>query len=484
GAVGTVLVFLVARGLYGRRVARASAFLWAVSAWVMFMSASFMSHVSAVTLALLAWALIWGPRQPKTFHLIGAGLALACATAARPLDGVAAAVPVLVWVIHGRWRTIPWLAVGGIPVALVWGYLNWRLHGNPWTLGYSLLYGEEHGLGFHLDPYGEPFTPAVALSNAAVAIRRLHLYLFEWPIPALLPLGIWALLGRQRRTRDLVVAAGLIAAPAMYFFYWHSGFFLGPRFYYAIVPWLVIGTARAWCWGWAWARRSAGTTIRWNVAIASAAICVLLWGWVGVLPARVALYRAGLPSFKLHPERTLAARGVDRALVLVPTSWGSRVVADLWSLGVKPGIVERTYRRVDTCTLYRLVRQLRGVDASAAEATAALERLARAQPVPVPKVPSWPDPTLRLTPGQPVADVCEVEMRRDLAGFTLYATLAWRNPVGLGSGIVYASDLFQDNDALLSRYSGWPVWRYAPPDGDPATLPELTLVDPGNTDGE
>ena len=108
-------------------------------------------------------------------------------------------MPVLVWVIHGRWRTIPWLAVGGIPVALVWGYLNWRLHGNPWTLGYSLLYGEEHGLGFHLDPYGEPFTPAVALSNAAVAIRRLHLYLFEWPIPALLPRGIWALLGRHRR---------------------------------------------------------------------------------------------------------------------------------------------------------------------------------------------------------------------------------------------------------------------------------------------
>ena len=57
GGIGTILVFFTARGLYGRRLARAAAFLWAVSAWVVFMSASYMNHVGAVTLALAGWAL-------------------------------------------------------------------------------------------------------------------------------------------------------------------------------------------------------------------------------------------------------------------------------------------------------------------------------------------------------------------------------------------------------------------------------------------
>jgi hypothetical protein len=75
-------------------------------------------------------------------------------------------------------------------------------------------------------------------------------------------------------------------------------------------------------------------------------------------------------------------------------------------------------------------------------------------------------------------------MRRDLSGFTLYATLAWRNPVGLASGIVYARDLFEANDELLAQYPGWPVWRYAPRDGDPASLPEMLLVSEGTSGGQ
>jgi hypothetical protein len=323
----------------------------------------------------------------------------------------------------------------------------------------------------------------VALSNAAAAVRRLHLYLYEWPIPALLPLGIWAAFGRQRRTRDLILAVGLLAAPAMYFFYWHSGFFLGPRFYYAIVPWLVIGTARAWCWAWARAKRVQHAAIRWDVAVAGMGVCVLLWGWVGVLPARIELYKSGLRTFKLHPEKSLDTLGIQNAVVLIPTSWGSRVVANLWAAGVKPGIVERAYRRIDTCSLDRFTRRVRVVGASPVETTEALEQLIRAQTIPVPKVPSWPDPTLRLTPGEPVSETCETEMRRDLSGFTLYTTLAWRNPVGLASGIVYARDLFEANDELLARYPGWPVWRYAPRDGDPASLPEMHLVSAGDSGG-
>src|SRR3970040_549501 len=147
------------------------------------------------------------------------------------------------------------MLAGCLPLMLAWGYVNWRPDGSPLALGYSAAYGGQFRLGFGTDPWGQPYTPLVALSNVAVAIRRLHLYLYEWPIPALLPLALWGVLGRQRSVRDLIVGVGVVAAPLLYFFYWHSGFYLGPRFFYVAVPWLVLGTARAWVWAWVRARR-------------------------------------------------------------------------------------------------------------------------------------------------------------------------------------------------------------------------------------
>jgi hypothetical protein len=89
---------------------------------------------------------------------------------------------------------------------------------------------------------------------------------------------------------------------------------------------------------------------------------------------------------------------------------------------------------------------------------------------------SWPDPSLKLRPGSTPPEECQVELRRDLQGFTLYGYLAWRNDIGNDSGIVFARDLFERNDELLRQYPGWDVWRYAPPAGRPDTLPVLTRI--------
>ncbi len=482
GGAGVFLVYFLARGLFGRRTAKVSALLWACSAWVLFTSASYLNHVGAITFALAAWALVWGPRRPRAIHLIGAGAALACVAATRPLDGIAVAVPILVWAFLGRWRTVPWLIAGGLPVAVVWGWVNWRLHGGALTLGYSVLYGEQHALGFHIDPWGYAFTPAVALSNLGVAIRRLHIYLFEWPIPALLPLVLWAALGRHRSERDLLVALGLASLPVLYFFYWHSGFFRGPRFYYGMTPWLVIGTARSWNWLWALAGRVPDRIVRWRPALGAAAGMVLVWGWVGLVPSRIEQYRTELPTLKLHPERQLGDRDAEEALVLVTTSWGSRIVADLWALGVTPGLAERAYRWLDACDLDRLRRRVRTDRLSTEDLSAELERMIQSRPSAAPPVQHWPDPTLRLERRTTMPAHCRVEMERDLRGFTTFGNLAWRNAIGLDRGPVFARDLFERNDVLRSHYQGWQVWRYAPAEGDPDGLPVLVRLEAVGTD--
>ena len=484
GGAGVVLVYLVARGLYGVGTARAAAVLWAVSAWVMFMSATYMNHVGAVTFALAAWAVLWAYPAPGTRRFAAAGLLIGFATATRPLDGMAAALPVLIWIMsEKRWRGVLPFVLGGLPVALAWGLLNWRLYGHPLTMGYTAVWGPELRLGFHVDPWGDPFTPLVALSNAAVAIRRLHIYMYEWPVPALLLLAVWALVARHRSRSDLIVAVGLVAAPLLYFFYWHSGFRFGPRFYYAAAPMLVIGLARAWRWVWVLAMRTQSRALRWDVALVTAAVVVLLWGWVGLLPARMDVYRHGLQTLKLHPERQLEELGVKQALVMMPGSWGSRIAVDLWGLGVPPSAVETAYRETDACDLYHFVQSARSSDLPTEEVLQGLQRLQDEAPDSVLRVEGWPDPTLKLIPDRDLAADCLREMQRDLEGFTLYGYLAWRNPIGLNSGLVFARDRFEENDELLPHYEGWAVWRFTPPSGQPNAMPVLSLVRPASEEG-
>ena len=477
GGVSLVLLYLLARGLYGRKLALMAAFLWATSAWVIFMSATYMNHTSTVTFALAAWAALWAPRNPNWRHFTVAGVMFGMVAATRPLDALAVAIPAATWILtRRRWEAVPWLALGGTPILIAFGYVNWRLFGHPLRLGYSVLYGVEHQLGFHTDVWGFSYTPWIALSNMTSAIRRLHIYLFEWPIPALLPLGVWALLARHRHPSDMIVALGLIAGPVLYLFYWHSGFYPGPRFYYVAAPYLVIGTARACLWGWVRVKRMPTRFVRWDTAYVAAGIIILLWAAVGLFPARVANYRSGLSSFKQHPERQLRDAGVRQALVLVPESWGARTIVDLWALGATPGLVERAYRNLDACDLHHLVVESRADLATGTDVSGRLENMLLKSTEPAPLRLDWADPTLRLRQRERLSEDCIQQLDRDRRGFALYGNLAWRNEIGLASGIVFARDLNDRNEALLGNYPGWEIWRWAPPNGQPESDPVLTLV--------
>lgn len=477
GGASVVLIFLVARGMFGAATARVAAALWAVSAWVLFMSATYMNHALAVALVLGGWACVWAPGGRRTARFVAAGVLLGAAAATRPLDAVAGAVPLLAQLaLTRRTRELGWLLLGGLPVALALGYYNWRLFGGPLDFGYTALWGEGHRLGFHADAWGHEYTPLVGLSNMVAAIRRLHIYLFEWPIPALLPLGVWALFARRRESGDLALGLGVLAGPALYFFYWHSGFYPGPRFYYIAAPFLVIGTARALGWAWLAARSRPAIRIRWDAALAALCAAVLLWSWVDLLPRRFEVYRTGLPSLKHHPERDLAERGVRRALVLVPESWGARIITDLWALGAPPGVVERVYRRLDACDLHLFAARSRAEELAPAAVVDSLERRYAAAAEPAPLVPGSRDPTLRLWPARELAPGCAVQLEHDRSGFTLYGSLAWRNPVGLRDGVVFARDRFERNWRLLAGYAGWEVWRYAPPVGEPDAEPRVSRL--------
>ena len=204
---------------------------------------------------------------------------------------------------------------------------------------------------------------------------------------------------------------------------------------------------------------------------------VVMWGTAGVFPQRVRQYAQSLPILKQHPRELLSLARGDSALVLVRTSWGNRVLADLWALGVKPGLAERAYRKLDTCDLDILRREALAGALTAASLTDRLEEQLATTPIPVSTIAGWPDPTVRLREGTTTDPRCVEELQRDLMGFTVVEpAMAWNDP-SLRSGVVFARDMWERNQALVERYPGWQLWRYAPPADEPTAMPTMRRVE-------
>jgi hypothetical protein len=222
--------------------------------------------------------------------------------------------------------------------------------------------------------------------------------------------------------------------------------------------------------------------VRLDSALAAAAVVVLGWGAIGVFPLRARTYQQQFQNLKFHPERELAQAGVEEALVIVPESWGSRLITPLWAMGVPASLAERAYRRLDACELDEFVHHVRDTGVPVGDVTTQLAAMVEAVVDPPPRVTGAPDPSLKLWPRERLPESCRRQLERDLRGFALYGNLGWRNAVGLSSGVVFARDMFDRNDELFARYAGWPVWRYAPPVGHPDSAPVLQLIRPRGSD--
>ena len=285
-------------------------------------------------------------------------------------------------------------------------------------------------------------------------------------------------MGRKRRITDLITAVGIVAGPALYLLYWHSGFFRGPRFYLLAAPFLFIAMARGWVVLRRWLARKSPGWIRFDRGFLSASVVVVLWGVLGLLPSRLQQHANSFEVLRQRPREQLLSMGTDSAVVLVRTSWGNRVVADLWALGVKPGIVERAYRRMDTCELDAMRRDgLRG--ASVPDLSTRLEAILDTAGSSVPALVGWPDPTIRLRDGRTSDPRCAEEMQRDLEGFTIAEHLLSSNDPALRTGIIFVRDLWERNDEILSRYPGWDLWSYRPPTGMLSGPPRLERLRTG-----
>lgn len=472
-------VYGFARRTYGEPTARATALLLALCPFALFMSASFMNHVPVLWLtsvALMQLAVWMETSSDAGAHRAAAiiGLSLGVAFAVRPLDAlIAAGVIGLMQLAHlrrdaSRIRSLVVQVVAGlIPVALLF-YVNWRTTGAPMRLGYEVLYGDAHSLGFHEDPYGTAHTPLRAITFASKYLMQLDVLLFEWPLPAI---GIIAagLLALRRPTRwDLFLIGLLFAQLIAYAMYWHDGTFRGPRFLYNALPAIVMLAVRA---PFAVAAVTRGTARRMAIALLPA--CVLFaWLAYGVsnsMAGRARMYRRLSPILRTGAADVQQRYGLHHALVFINEGRQSRNLHDLWTLGVPRGSASRLMKSASACAMRVSINAEAALPVPRADG-----RLSRLQGAAL---------AFDREPRVETPAACAEEVRLDEGGLGSYAPFFPANAIDaegrIAGDVVYVLDLGQRNEELRSRFGDRTWYRLGvrrPSDGSLLTLEPYTTA--------
>jgi hypothetical protein len=449
-ALAVIGVYTFARRAYGEAVARTSAALFALAPFVLFMGASYMNHTATillVTIALTQLAIWVGAERQRELDRSAAllGLTLGLAFIIRPVDALALAAVIGVMQLvelrrgGGRLRSLLFqVAAGMIPVLFLF-YVNARTTGAPLRLGYEVLYGTAHQLGFHDDPYGVPFTPARALGLLSKYLLQLNAVLFEWPLPALGLLAAGLLALRRPSRWDLLLIGSFAAQAIAYSLYWGDGMFRGPRYLFTALVAVVILVARA---PFVLAEVTRGTLRRTISFLVPA--CVLV-AWLvptggGGVQARVRGYQRVPARFRVNPPAVMKAAGVQHALVFVNEDSKTRTLHRLWSLGIGRGNAARLMDSAPVCAV-RVA-----MDAELAmvppRTEGRLERLIQHA--------TTADSTALSSPG------CREDARRDAEGWLTFLPFFAANEVGpdgrLGGDVVYALDLGAHNEVLRARF--------------------------------
>lgn len=517
--VAVAMGVLVAHQLFPDRpgLVRLAGVLLAGSPFLVFLGAGYLSHVPAAALTtLIVWACLKAREGGWGWGVV-VGAAAGALVGTRPWTGVVMGVvfPTALWLIHrpstgvpsgpcssyrvsaGCRSRLPWLGgrlgaavLGGLPFAVLWGYLHSRLFGSPTALGYTLAYGPSHNLGFHRDPWGNLYGPLEALGYTSADLILLGIYLLETAVPAV-PLVALYLVAASRVPKGTGVLLTWALLPVLgNFFYWHHGFHLGPRMLYEAAPaWILL------------------------VALAVVELSAISDdGRQGEKPSRPRLAACPPPTqvpprrripkpadwflgaflvsaasfpllvaqrFDLHrlDSQTLARIEPPSVSAQVPTlvfvhgSWQERIAARLQALGMRLDSIEAGLRRNDVCLLhaYVVAREMGDTAALSRHLPQMDFRLLANTPPHLTRVrltegeEVWVDPSL-----VPQGD-CLGEAHADRHGIVALAPLVWQGDLpGIEEGrAMFVRDLGPGkNLALLRAFPHRRPYLYAvPPEG-------------------
>jgi hypothetical protein len=311
---------LIAARLYNRRVATLAIVLGCLSPFYSYLAASYLSHAIALFYLVWGWwALLRFVQKGAGWNLILCAVCFGMAALTRDLVALlflAILLPgtVLVGrtsVISRLWqRRLWWLSLLGFGLlflALYLGY-NLLLTGNARTTPRTLFFaGDVWGFGQGIGFYGQ-HTLAAGFVNMDEILTSLQIDLFGWPFSFTLAFCAIPFLSGRAHKADWFLLLALVLTAGSYLGYFYHGIYLGPRYLFEDLPFLLLLSARGILLLSAWGVQNARGAARWladarepargspvTLAIVGA---LLLCNLIYYLPRQATLYHnfTGLPG--------------------------------------------------------------------------------------------------------------------------------------------------------------------------------------------
>jgi 4-amino-4-deoxy-L-arabinose transferase-like glycosyltransferase len=249
GSATVFAAYCLAKDVYGEATAKITALLTMISPFVLFMSAEYMNHSTALlfcTLFVLFFirAVQTGGRR----NAVCAGAALGMMFITRPLSSFGIALPFLVvgffLLVKNRalLKQFILMAVAFCVFALVQLWFNYMTTGDAFVFGYSVRFGDAVQYGFGKTPWGDPHTLALGIENLSKNIYSLSDYLFSWPISSLV-FALLALVFGFKNCYNWLFVSVFCSLALVYVFYFFQDLCFGPRYLYEAAVLLIILTA-------------------------------------------------------------------------------------------------------------------------------------------------------------------------------------------------------------------------------------------------
>jgi 4-amino-4-deoxy-L-arabinose transferase-like glycosyltransferase len=182
-------------------------------------------------------------------HALISGLSLGYAINIRPLTAVAIGFPficnLLIYAYKKReinTRNVLVFFSGLSLMVMLLLFYNDLTNGSPFLFGYQKNY---QTLGFIGNAQGgPPHTLKGGVINTSNNLIGLNQYLFEWPVPSLIFIFILFSIPIRKSRWDWLFFYGSLSLVVSHFFYYHQDYIFGPRFYYSLMPFMIVMTVR------------------------------------------------------------------------------------------------------------------------------------------------------------------------------------------------------------------------------------------------
>ncbi len=256
GTCALLGVGLIAARLYNRKVATLAVLLGTLSPFYTYLAASYLSHAIALFYIVWAlWALLRFTHGRGAWYMALSAALFGMAGLTRDLVSllfVALLVPgviLLYWrLVRKEWRR--WLVGGALFLVVGLFFIgislafNAVLTGSIYVTPRSLFFvGDSWGFGQNVGFYGQ-HTLAAGFVNLDELLTILAIDLYGWPFYLSFAFLVMPFLTRRAIRADWFMLVVTIVTTGAYIGYFYHGIYLGPRYLFETLPFLLILTAR------------------------------------------------------------------------------------------------------------------------------------------------------------------------------------------------------------------------------------------------